>query len=144
MVERDQQEEQEASILEQLRRQGHRPWDTSYDGAAYQRVAYVDGFLELWDQLAERRVQPDALYLCSGDHAHVGLLVAAKALGTDLRSMLFTQKRPWESAEEVRFGANRILHTCCGTWGGSSIQHLSSSRDGISLVLSRLETQWLV
>jgi len=85
MVERDKQREEKTALIERLRAQGHRPWDTGYDGAVFRRVAYVDAFLELWGQLRERDVQPDALYLCSGGYANVGLVVAAKALGLDLR-----------------------------------------------------------
>jgi 1-aminocyclopropane-1-carboxylate deaminase/D-cysteine desulfhydrase-like pyridoxal-dependent ACC family enzyme len=79
------QRQQKEAIIERLRREGHRPYDTGYDGAVYRSIAYVDGFLELWDQLRARGIQPDALYLCSGGHTHVGLVVAAKALGIPLR-----------------------------------------------------------
>lgn len=79
------QAQAKASLLEELRAEGHKPYDTGYDGAVYRSVAYVDGFLELWAQLRERHIRPDALYLCSGLHTQVGLVVAAKALGLDLR-----------------------------------------------------------
>jgi D-cysteine desulfhydrase/L-cysteate sulfo-lyase len=39
----------------------------------------------MWMQLQAQSIEPDALYLCSGNHSHVGLAVAAKALGIDLR-----------------------------------------------------------
>lgn len=68
-----------------LRAAGHRPFNTSSDGAAYRGIAYVDGFLELWSQLSARGVAPDAVYLCSGAHTHTGLVVAARALGLPLR-----------------------------------------------------------
>lgn len=45
----------------------------------------MDGFLELWNQLQDRNIQPDALYVCSGVHTHVGLVVGARALGIPLR-----------------------------------------------------------
>jgi L-cysteate sulfo-lyase len=81
----DQQKQVKEAVMEKLRAEGHRPYDVSYDGAVYRSVAYVDGFLELWGQLREQDIRPDALYVCSGDHTHVGLAVAAKALGIDLR-----------------------------------------------------------
>ncbi|NKB68010.1 MAG: pyridoxal-phosphate dependent enzyme [Candidatus Latescibacteria bacterium] len=71
--------------LEQLRQQGHKPFNTSSDGAIYRSIAYVDGFLELWDQLQQQEIEPDALYLCSGAHTHVGLVVGARALGLQQR-----------------------------------------------------------
>jgi 1-aminocyclopropane-1-carboxylate deaminase/D-cysteine desulfhydrase-like pyridoxal-dependent ACC family enzyme len=71
--------------MEALRAQGHNPFNTSSDAAIYRSIAYVDGFLELWAQLEERGIHPDAIYLCSGAHTHVGLVVGARALGLDLR-----------------------------------------------------------
>ena len=57
----------------------------SQDGYYLRSVSYVDGFLELWGQLKERDLMPDALYVCSGVHTHVGLVVGARALGVSLR-----------------------------------------------------------
>ena len=70
--------------MAQLRAQGHKPFNTSSDGYVFRGIAYVDGFLELRGQLRDRSIAPDAIYLCSGAHTHVGLVVAAKALGEDL------------------------------------------------------------
>jgi len=71
--------------MEELRAQGHKPFNTSTDAAVYRSVAYVDGALELWGQLQERGVKPDAVYLCSGAHTHVGLVVGSRALGIEVR-----------------------------------------------------------
>ena len=71
--------------LDELCERGHKPFNTSSDGAIYRSIAYVDGFLELWGQLQEQKVQPDAIYLCSGAHTHVGLVVGARALGLQQR-----------------------------------------------------------
>ena len=38
-----------------------------------------------WPQCEEQGVEPAAIYLCSGAHTHVGLVVAFKALGIDMR-----------------------------------------------------------
>ena len=54
--------------------------------AARQHIPFTASTsLELWEQLQERDVKPDVLYVCSGVHTHVGLVVGAKALGVDLR-----------------------------------------------------------
>ena len=74
-----------AAKVEELRAAGHKPFHTSTDAAIYRSIGYVDGFLELWDQLQERDIRPDAIYLCSGAYTHVGLVVAAKALGIEQR-----------------------------------------------------------
>ena len=74
-----------AARMEELRAAGHRPFNTSSDGYAYRGIAYVDGFLELWAQLRQQDVSPDAIYVCSGAHTHTGMVVACRALGLDLR-----------------------------------------------------------
>jgi 1-aminocyclopropane-1-carboxylate deaminase/D-cysteine desulfhydrase-like pyridoxal-dependent ACC family enzyme len=98
----DQQKQEKEAIVKKLRVEGHRPYDTGYDGAACRTVAYVDGFLELWGQLRERGIRPDALYVCSGDHTHVGLVVAAKALGIDLRIVGVPYSPRYDNAEKAR------------------------------------------
>jgi 1-aminocyclopropane-1-carboxylate deaminase/D-cysteine desulfhydrase-like pyridoxal-dependent ACC family enzyme len=98
----DQQKRDKEAILKKLRNAGHTPFDTGYDGAAYRSVAYVDGFLELWEQLRDRSIRPDALYLCSGHHAHVGLVVAAKALGIALRVVGIPFNARRKSSEHAR------------------------------------------
>ena len=77
-------EEREA-VFERLESEGRRVYNTSSDGYYLRSVSYVDGFLELSDQLQERNIHPDALYVCSGVHTHVGLVVGARALGIPLR-----------------------------------------------------------
>ena len=74
-----------ARRMEELRAEGHRPFNTSTGGYEYRGIAYIDGFLELWDQLKEMEVHPDAIYVCSGAHTHTGMVVAGKALGLGLR-----------------------------------------------------------
>lgn len=73
------------ATMERLRKEGHRPFNTSSDGAAYRGIAYVDGFLELWAQLQALETTPDAIYVCSGAHTHTGLVVAARAMGIPWR-----------------------------------------------------------
>jgi len=85
MVEPSQHRAEAEALLQRLRAEGHKPYHTGSDGAVYRSVAYVGGFLELWSQLQELSVVPDALYVSSGRHTQVGLVVAAKALGIDLR-----------------------------------------------------------
>ncbi len=69
----------------QLRAAGHKPFHTSTDARAYRAIAYVDGALELLEQIEAGGLIPDALYLCSGAYTHVGLVLAFKALGIELR-----------------------------------------------------------
>ena len=72
-------------IIEKLKADGHRVYNTSSDGYYYRSVSYVDGFLELWEQMQAMDVIPDAIYVCAGVHTHTGLVVGAKALGVDVR-----------------------------------------------------------
>ena len=77
--------EEKEEVVERLQAEGHKVYNTSSDGYYLRSVSYVDGFLELWGQLQERDLMPDALYVCSGVHTHVGLVVGARALGISLR-----------------------------------------------------------
>jgi len=77
--------EEKAAIIDKLKAEGHKIYNTSSDGYYYRSVSYVDGFLELWEQLQAMDVMPDAIYVCAGVHTHTGLVVGAKALGVDVR-----------------------------------------------------------
>ncbi|HCR19011.1 MAG TPA: D-cysteine desulfhydrase family protein [Candidatus Latescibacteria bacterium] len=77
--------EEKEEVVERLQAEGYKVYNTSSDGYYLRSVSYVDGFLELWGQLKERDLMPDALYVCSGVHTHVGLVVGARALGVSLR-----------------------------------------------------------
>ncbi len=72
-------------VIDRLEADGLRVYNTSTDGYYLRSVSYVDGFLELWEQLQERDIRPDGLYVCSGVHTHVGLVVGARALGDPVR-----------------------------------------------------------
>ena len=74
-----------AAKMAELTAAGHHPFHTSSDARIFRSVAYVDGALELLAQCEEQGVEPAAIYLCSGAHTHVGLVVAFKALGIDIR-----------------------------------------------------------
>jgi 1-aminocyclopropane-1-carboxylate deaminase/D-cysteine desulfhydrase-like pyridoxal-dependent ACC family enzyme len=81
----EQQNEMVAAKMAELRAAGHKPFHTSTDARVYRAIAYVDGALELLEQIEAGGLIPDALYLCSGAYTHVGLVVAFKALGIELR-----------------------------------------------------------
>jgi L-cysteate sulfo-lyase len=70
-----------AARMKALRQAGRKPFNTSTDAATYRGIGYVDGYLELEAQLDAGGISPDAIYLCSGAHTHVGLVTAARALG---------------------------------------------------------------
>lgn len=74
-----------AEKMDALRAAGHRPFHTSTDARAYRAIAYIEGGVELAEQLQVQGLRPDALYLCSGAYTHVGLAVAFKALGIAVR-----------------------------------------------------------
>ena len=77
--------QEKVAVIEKLKADGHRVYNTSSDGYYYRSVSYVDGFLELWEQMQAMDVIPDAIYVCAGVHTHTGLVVGAKALGVDVR-----------------------------------------------------------
>ncbi len=78
-------EQEKKAVIEKLKADGHRVYNTSSDGYYYRSVSYVDGFLELWEQVQAMDVTPDAIYVCAGVHTHTGLVVGARALGVDMR-----------------------------------------------------------
>ena len=91
--------EEKEPILEKLKSEGLKVYNTSYDGYYLRSVSYVDGFIELYQQLQERQIVPDAIYVCSGVHTHVGLVVGAKALGVDVR-ILGISPSPHDNVEK--------------------------------------------
>ncbi len=78
-------EEEKEAIIEKLKAEGHKVYNTSSDGYYYRSISYVDGFLELWEQVQTMDITPDAIYVCAGVHTHTGLVVGAKALGVNVR-----------------------------------------------------------
>ncbi|MDE2725315.1 MAG: pyridoxal-phosphate dependent enzyme, partial [Gemmatimonadota bacterium] len=74
-------EQEKVAVIEKLKADGHRVYNTSSDGYYYRSVSYVDGFLELWEQMQAMDVIPDAIYVCAGVHTHTGLVVGARTLG---------------------------------------------------------------
>jgi L-cysteate sulfo-lyase len=91
--------EEKAEIVEALESEGRKLYNTSFDGYHLRSVSYVDGFIELYQQLQERQIVPDAIYVCSGVHTHVGLVVGAKALGVDVR-ILGISPSPHDNAKK--------------------------------------------
>lgn len=77
--------QEKEKIVEGLISEGRKVYNTSTDGYYLRSVSYVDGFIELYQQLQEQQIEPSAIYLCSGVHTHVGLVVGARALGVDVR-----------------------------------------------------------
>lgn len=91
--------EEKDQIVDSLKSEGRRVYNTSTDGYYLRSVSYVDGFIELYQQLQERQIEPSAIYLCSGVHTHVGLVVGAKVLGVDVR-ILGISPSPHDNAQK--------------------------------------------
>lgn len=89
-----------AAVIRQLESEGHKVYNTSTDGFHLRSVSYVDGFLELWGQLQERGIKPDAAYVCAGVHTQVGIAVGARALGVPLR-VVGVSPSPQDNAQKV-------------------------------------------
>jgi len=73
-------EEEKKKVIKRLKSEGHRPYETSQDGAILRAVAYVDGMIELCEQLEVRGVTPKAIYTSSMTYTIVGLVVGLRAL----------------------------------------------------------------
>lgn len=79
--------EEKRKLIEQLRSEGHRPYDTAEDGAVLRAVAYVDCALELCEQLDRINSVPAAVYTSSRTHTLVGLTVGLRAIGSSMRAI---------------------------------------------------------
>lgn len=97
--------EERQRVIEQLEAAGHKVYDTSSDGYYLRSVAYVDGCLELQDQLLERDLRADGIYLASGMHTHCGLSVGAAALGMDARIVGISMSPQDDAVEQGRLAA---------------------------------------
>lgn len=91
--------EEKEAVIERLQAEGKKVYNTSTDGYYLRSVSYVDGFVELYGQIQERHLKVDGLYVCSGVHTHVGLVVGARALGVDLR-IVGISPSPQDDAED--------------------------------------------
>jgi len=100
------------AVIKRLEGEGKRVYDTSTDGYYLRSVSYVDGFIELWGQLQAMDVVPDGLYVCSGVHTHVGLVVGARVLGVDLR-IVGISPSPQDDAEDRKHLAG-VANTVAG------------------------------
>ncbi len=79
--------EEQQAIIAQFKAKGVKVYDTSSDGFLLRSVSYVDGFLELYEQMQDREINPTGIYVCSGSHTHVGLAVGSPALGMQVRTV---------------------------------------------------------
>ena len=80
-------EEEKQKLIEQLRAEGHKPYETSKDGAILRAVAYVEATLELCEQLERINVVPAAVYTSSKTHTLAGLTVGLRAIGSSIHAI---------------------------------------------------------
>lgn len=91
--------EEQQAIIAEFKAKGVKVYDTSSDGFLLRSVSYVDGFLELQAQMQERGIRPSGIYMSSGSHTHVGLAVASRALGMEVRTVGISPS-PHDNAEK--------------------------------------------
>ncbi|MEE2710390.1 MAG: pyridoxal-phosphate dependent enzyme [Gemmatimonadota bacterium] len=77
-------ESEKNKALEQLRIDGHKPYDMHADNAVLRSVAYVEGALELCEQLAARNISPQAIYTSSRLYTLIGLTVGLNAINASM------------------------------------------------------------
>ena len=98
------------AVIKNLRDEGHRVYDTSSDGYFLRSVSYVDGFLELDQQLRDRDIEMGGLYVPSGMHTHCGLSVGARALGVEVPIVGISMSPQDDAVEQDRLAqtANQV------------------------------------
>jgi 1-aminocyclopropane-1-carboxylate deaminase/D-cysteine desulfhydrase-like pyridoxal-dependent ACC family enzyme len=104
--------EEQQAIIAAFKEKGVKVYDTSSDGFLLRSVSYVDGFLELHEQMQERGIRPSGIYVCSGSHTHVGLAVGSRALGMEVRTVGISPS-PHDNAEKDRALA-QTANSICG------------------------------
>lgn len=95
-------EDEKRKVLEALKAEGHKPYDTSRDGAILRAVAYVDGVLELCDQLNQRGIAPRAVYTSSWLYTIVGLSVGLRAIRSSMRAVGISYRVDGDEAMRAR------------------------------------------
>ena len=94
---------------DELRRQGHKPYifNLFNDTTSLAAVAYVDAFLELTEQLEEKGLRADYLYLSAFNITPAGLALAAKFLDSEVRIVGITPARlPEDRSTDIARIAN--------------------------------------
>lgn len=107
--------EAKQKAIDELKAQGHKPYETSSDGAILRAVAYVECALELCGQLESMGIVPSAVYTCSGVHTIVGLTVGLRAIGAPFRAVAIS---PYEGKnEEMQRRLAPVADECAATIG---------------------------
>lgn len=107
--------EAKQKAIEELKAQGHKPYETSGDGAILRAVAYVDCVLELCSQLDRMQVVPSAMYVCSGTHTIAGLTVGLRAIRASCRAVAIS---PYVGKDEaMRQRLAPVADECARTLG---------------------------
>jgi D-cysteine desulfhydrase family pyridoxal phosphate-dependent enzyme len=81
-----------AAYMDELRAQGHRPYQAinRLEADRLGAVAYMDAFLELYGQLRERGIDACKVYLASVGGTGGGLALAAKIVAPQVKIVAFT------------------------------------------------------
>jgi 1-aminocyclopropane-1-carboxylate deaminase/D-cysteine desulfhydrase-like pyridoxal-dependent ACC family enzyme len=106
-------DDEKRKAIEQLKSEGHRPYDTGAEGGVLRAVAYVEGAVELVEQLAQRTILPVALYTSSNAHTVVGLVVGFRALGVGIRVVGVAFQKADERQTQERL--TQVARACAGT-----------------------------
>lgn len=108
-------EDEKNKIIEKLKAEGHKPYETSRDGAILRAVAYVDGALELCEQLEQRQIEPCAVYTCSRTNTLIGLTVGLRAIQSPMRAVGINYWVDEDEATRKRLAP--IANECAETLG---------------------------
>jgi len=109
--------EKMAEAAADLRRAGKHPYiiDLRSTSAALAALGYVDGGLELWRQLVERKITATHIYVATGSGGtHAGLVLASEMLGLDWTIQGISVQRPADEMKarvaEKASAAAQLLH----------------------------------
>ncbi|MGE3805679.1 MAG: 1-aminocyclopropane-1-carboxylate deaminase/D-cysteine desulfhydrase [Gemmataceae bacterium] len=94
---------------EELRKEGRKvySWDR-HKGRPLAAVSYVVTLIEIVEQMAQRQIEPAAVYCCSAGATGAGLALAKKVLGLKWKLKLIAPiKWPWDMRADVATVSNQ-------------------------------------
>jgi D-cysteine desulfhydrase family pyridoxal phosphate-dependent enzyme len=99
------------AVAEEERQKGNRPYVMNHAGAfaVGSALAYVLSTLEIVEQLGALSKSPTHLYMTSGNKGHAGIVLGAKLLGLNTRTIAISQRRGDDRVSGALKGARDAL-----------------------------------
>jgi len=111
-ADREQQKEFAEDLAKRLKKKGKKPYiarGLNEQHIGYDAIAYVNCMVEIFEQLQEREIEPEYIYVASNDSTHAGLLFAAEYLESPIKIVAIN---PMREIIRARTANERISNIC--------------------------------